>query len=66
MGLIDPGRVRIDPSPGLFHLLSDPGEESDIIASNEPLARDIHTRYIAFLEEINTPGQHLAGRRKLQ
>lgn len=66
MGLIDPGRVRNDPRPGLFHLPSDPGEEHDCIASNEPLARDIHARYVAFLEQIGTPPQHLAGRRRLR
>ncbi len=35
------------------------------LAENAPLAREIHRRYVAWLEEQGTPEAHLAGRRRL-
>lgn len=51
--------------PALFYLPEDPEEERDLIHSNEQLAREIHERYVHWLEEVGTPEEHIAGRRKL-
>ena len=56
----------IPTEPALFCLTDDPDEEHDLIASRAALAHDILDRYVAFLEEIHTPAEHLAGRRKLR
>jgi len=64
--LIDPQAVRTTTEPGLFHLPSDPGEQKNVIDGNQRLAQEIHGRYVAWLEEIGTPREHLAGRRKLR
>lgn len=63
--IIDPAGARISTAPELYHLAEDPGEMHDCIDENVPLAREIHARYVAFLEEIGTPAKHLAGRRDL-
>lgn len=64
--LVHPGASVIPTEPMLFNLREDPGETHNVIASNEALAREIHARYVAWLEEQGTPEEHLAGRRKLR
>lgn len=66
VGLSDPMDAVIPTEPALFCLNDDPGEEHDVIASRVELAHDILDRYVAFLSEIQTPAEHLAGRRKLR
>jgi arylsulfatase A-like enzyme len=64
--LTDPQAVRTTVEPGLYHLPSDPEEEKNVIQDNGRLAQEIHERYVAWLQEVGTPREHLAGRRKLQ
>ena len=64
--LINPKAARISTEPMLFHLPDDPGETNNLIASNEALAREIHQRYVRWLEEMGTPEAHLVGRRGLR
>ncbi|MGI9862857.1 sulfatase [Moorella naiadis] len=63
--LIEPRPKRAPKEPALFYLPDDPEEERDLITSNEQLATEIHERYVHWLEEMGTPEEHLAGRRKL-
>jgi len=63
--LIDPRLSLIPTEPALYHLPSDPDEAHDVIADNPALAAEIHRRYVAWLEEVETPEVHLAGRRRL-
>ncbi|MGI9860381.1 sulfatase-like hydrolase/transferase [Moorella naiadis] len=63
--LIEPGTNRVPNEPALFYLPDDPEEERDLIHSNEKLAREIHERYVHWLEEMGTPEAHLSGRCKL-
>jgi arylsulfatase A-like enzyme len=71
MGLGGAGKLlnlaiaRAPTEPALFYLPDDPAEEHDVIDGNEALAREIHARYVAWLEELGTPEIHLAGRRSL-
>ncbi len=64
--LIHPEASRITTQPGLYYLPDDPDEENDIIHENEGLAREIHERYVGWLEEAGTPEEHLVGRRSLR
>jgi hypothetical protein len=64
--LINPKAARIPIAPMLFNLREDPGELHDVIGANEALARDIHRRYVAWLEEVGTPAEHVEGRRSLR
>jgi hypothetical protein len=58
--------TRAPTAPALFYLPDDPGEAHDVLDENEALAREIHARYVTWLEEIGTPEEHLAGRRTLR
>jgi arylsulfatase A-like enzyme len=58
--------TRAPTEPALFYLPDDPDEENDVLGENEALAREIHARYVAWLEELGTPEAHLAGRRKFR
>jgi len=54
-----PPRQEGDYVPGehramLFDLRNDPGETRDVLADNESVARELHGRYVAFLEEKGT------------
>jgi arylsulfatase A-like enzyme len=60
--LIDPSLARIPPSPALYYLPDDPQESRDLLESNRQLADEIHQRYVAWLTELGTPDEHLAGR----
>jgi hypothetical protein len=61
--LINLDITRAPTEPALFYLPEDPGETEDRLAENEALAREIHERYVAWLESLGTPEAHLAGRR---
>jgi arylsulfatase A-like enzyme len=63
--LIDPEHARISPDPALYYLPEDPAESNNVIDKNRALAREIHERYVRWLEEAGTPQSHVAGRRKL-
>ncbi len=58
-------KASIPTEPALYNLNSDPGEEHNVIEDNKPLAREIHERYVKWLEAAGTPQEHLAGRRRL-
>jgi arylsulfatase A-like enzyme len=64
--LIDPEQSRIPTDPALYCLARDSRESHDVIDKNEGLAREIHLRYVKWLEEVRTPAEHLAGRRSLR
>ena len=61
--LLDVEQARIPTGPALYHLTDDPHESEDVISRNRGLAREIHHRYVGWLEEVGTPPEHLAGRR---
>jgi arylsulfatase A-like enzyme len=63
--LTDPNETRIPLDPALYYLPDDPKEQNNLIHQNEDLAREIHERYVRWLEEAGTPPEHLAGRRRL-
>jgi arylsulfatase A-like enzyme len=63
--LIDPERARMSTEPALYYLPEDPNETSDVMGENPALSREIHERYVRWLEKVGTPEEHLAGRRKL-
>ena len=63
--LTNPGAARAPTKPMLFYLPDDPQEAKDVIDSNEKLAKEIHERYVSWLEEVGTPPENLAGRRKI-
>jgi arylsulfatase A-like enzyme len=64
--LINLEQSRIPTAPALFNLRDDPKEQHDVIEQNEGLAREIHQRYVGWLEETGTAEEHLAGRRRLR
>jgi hypothetical protein len=64
--LIDHQASRISTDPELYYLPDDPKESNNLIDGNEGLAREIHERYVNWLEEVDTPEEHLAGRRNLR
>ncbi len=66
LNLLDPEHARLATEPALYYLPDDPQELHNVIDSNEALAREIHEWYVRWLEEMGTPEEHLAGRRKLR
>lgn len=50
----------------LYHLPSDPKQERNVFEGNEAVARDLHARFVAFLEEVGTDERHVDPRRRLQ
>jgi hypothetical protein len=64
--LVDPSLARISLEPALYHVREDPAESRNLIEQHPTLAGDIHQRYVAWLEEVGTPAEHLAGRRTLR
>jgi arylsulfatase A-like enzyme len=64
--LMPPEGAKVPTEPALFHLPEDPKEENNVIDGNQGIAREIHDRYVKWLEEAGTPEEHLAGRRKLR
>ena len=63
--IIDPEYARVSVEPALFYLPDDPQEENDLIRENEAVARELHSRYVEWLESVGTPPEHLQGRRRL-
>jgi arylsulfatase A-like enzyme len=53
--VLEKGRIR----PALYHLPSDPGCRRNVIKKHTGIARDLHQRYVAFLEEAKVPEHHL-------
>ena len=49
---MDPGRSQ------LFHLPTDPGQQSDIISANMDTAKELHQLLLKFMRDTNVP-QHL-------
>jgi arylsulfatase A-like enzyme len=64
--LMPPEGAKVPTEPALFYLPDDPKEEHNVIDANQGIAREIHERYVKWLEEAGTPEEHLAGRRKLR
>jgi arylsulfatase A-like enzyme len=64
--LINPKAARIPTEPMLFRMSDDPGETRNVIDANEALAREIHQRYVRWLDEVGTPAEHSKGRRSLR
>ncbi len=64
--LIDPKRALASTEPALFYLLEDPKEMNDVLSENEGVAKEVHERYVRWLEEVGTPEEHMAGRRNLR
>lgn len=64
--LIDLQNSRINVSPALYYLRDDPREQKNVIYGNEALAAAILHRYVAWLEQLGTREEHLAGRRALR
>ncbi len=58
-----PQKEKIEAA--LYYLPDDPQEEHDVIGENEQRAREIHRRYVEWLEEAGTPEEHLEGRRQI-
>ena len=66
LNVIDPEGSHLSTAPELYYLPSDPCETRNVIDENVGLASEIHARYVHWLEENNTPPEHLAGRRLLR
>ena len=64
--LVDPKQARISVDPTLFNIKTDPEENNDLFCENKNLARNIHERYVSWLEEMGTPEEHINGRRCLE
>jgi hypothetical protein len=64
--VIDAEAARLPIGPELYNLVDDPHEMNNIIGECEELARDIHERYVRWLEEVGTPKEHMAGRRNFR
>jgi arylsulfatase A-like enzyme len=64
--LRDPSAALIPTQAALYYLPDDPQESNNVIEENQQLAREIHQRYVKWLEEAGTSEEHLAGRRELR
>ena len=49
----------------LYHTASDPKQQENVFEGNEIIARDLHARFVRFLEEMGTDEVFLAPRRRL-
>jgi len=49
----------------LYHTASDPLQEENVFEENETIARDLHARFVRFLEQMNTEEGRIAPRRRL-
>ncbi len=54
-----------DLEPELYHIRSDPRQQKNVLAENKSIAKDLHSRYIAFLESVGTKEEYLEPRRRL-
>ncbi len=52
---LEKGPIR----PALYHLPSDPRCQRNVLGRHRDVARKLHQRYVAFLEEMNVPERHL-------
>ena len=55
-----------DYVPKLYKVDEDPEQMHDVIDENKELAKEIHAKYVAYLEKCNTPEEYLQYRRKLE
>jgi arylsulfatase A-like enzyme len=49
----------------LYHTASDPAQQVDVFRDNESIARDLHSTFVKFLEEMGTDEERIAPRRRL-
>ncbi len=49
----------------LYHTAFDPGQHVDVFLENESIARELHARFVKFLEEMGTEEGRIAPRRRL-
>lgn len=49
----------------LYHLPSDPQQQTNVVEAKREIARDLQARFIAFLEKLGTDASLLAPRRKV-
>jgi arylsulfatase A-like enzyme len=49
----------------LYHLATDPGEQRNLLSEHRDVARDLHRRYVALMQELETPGRNYWPRRFL-
>ncbi len=54
-----------DVEPELYHTPHDPGQEKNVFAENKAVAKDLHAKYISFLESVGTKEEYLKPRRTL-
>lgn len=51
--------------PALYHLPSDPACKKNVLGKHRDVARELHSRYVRFLESANVPDHHLKFFRQL-
>jgi hypothetical protein len=49
----------------LYHTASDPGQLENTFRKNESIAKDLHARFVEFLESMGTEDGRIAPRRRL-
>ena len=49
---------RVGVKPELYHLPTDPLEQTDVYADNQPVARELHRRYLRFLRGNGVTGKN--------
>lgn len=54
-----------DLEPELYHTPNDPRQLNNVFADHRPIARELHAKYIAFLESLGTKEEYIAPRRVL-
>ena len=54
-----------DLAPELYHNAQDPRQQRNVFSENKGVARQIHAKYIAFLESLGTKEEYIAPRRNL-
>ena len=54
-----------DLVPELYHNANDPGHHRNVFAENKAVAKDLHAKYISFLESLGTKEEYIAPRRTL-
>ena len=55
-----------DKAPALYNLNDDPEQMHNVIQDNKDAAKDIHAKYVEYLERCETPEEYLQYRRKLE
>ncbi|MCX6377521.1 MAG: hypothetical protein NTU88_16050, partial [Armatimonadetes bacterium] len=54
-----------DLVPELYHNAQDPRQQRNVFSENKEVARQIHAKYIAFLESLGTKEEYIKPRRVL-